>query len=133
MAARRRLTTCPGPSGVSPAATWGTRKRDGVMDLPRLLHIPLHRSARRAGRPARTLVSLAAAACAVGLVATSGLASTGPQAAAPTVTYKDPGAPVSARVEDLLGRMTLAEKVGQMDQIVVGRLRDSTNPADGNC
>jgi beta-glucosidase len=103
------------------------------MDLPRLLHIPLLRSPRRAGRPARTLISLAAAACAVGLVATSGLANTGQQAAAPTMTYEDPAAPISARVQDLLSRMTLAEKVGQMDQIVIGRLRDSTNPADGTC
>ncbi|KAM0929552.1 hypothetical protein ACQ4PT_001595 [Festuca glaucescens] len=31
--------------------------------------------------------------------------------------YKDPAQPVEARVADLLGRMTLAEKVGQMTQI----------------
>ncbi|WP_116131933.1 glycoside hydrolase family 3 N-terminal domain-containing protein [Tropicimonas sp. IMCC34043] len=31
-----------------------------------------------------------------------------------TDLYKDPAQPVSARVEDLLGRMTLAEKIGQM-------------------
>ena len=30
--------------------------------------------------------------------------------------YKDPAAPVSKRVEDLLGRMTLEEKLGQMNQ-----------------
>ena len=29
--------------------------------------------------------------------------------------------------------MTLEEKVGQMDQIVIGKLRDTTAPADGNC
>ncbi|GAA3628335.1 glycoside hydrolase family 3 N-terminal domain-containing protein [Kineosporia mesophila] len=34
-----------------------------------------------------------------------------------TQTYLDPTAPVSARVEDLLARMTLAEKVGQMLQL----------------
>ncbi len=33
-------------------------------------------------------------------------------------TYKDPSAPVKDRVEDLLGRMTLEEKVGQMNQFV---------------
>ena len=32
--------------------------------------------------------------------------------------YKDPKAPVEARVNDLLGRMTLEEKVGQMNQLV---------------
>ncbi|VAH52271.1 unnamed protein product [Triticum turgidum subsp. durum] len=31
--------------------------------------------------------------------------------------YKDPSAPVEARVRDLLGRMTLREKAGQMAQI----------------
>ena len=32
--------------------------------------------------------------------------------------YKDPSAPVKDRVEDLLSRMTLEEKVGQMNQFV---------------
>ncbi len=32
--------------------------------------------------------------------------------------YKDPNAPVAARVDDLLKRMTLEEKVGQMNQFV---------------
>ncbi len=47
--------------------------------------------------------------------------------------YLNPRAPISFRVEDLLHRMTLAEKIGQMDQIVTGALRDSANPADGAC
>jgi beta-glucosidase len=34
-----------------------------------------------------------------------------------TVAYKDPQRPVEERVEDLLGRMTLEEKVGQMCQL----------------
>jgi len=33
------------------------------------------------------------------------------------IIYKDPGQPVEARVEDLLSRMTVAEKIGQMTQI----------------
>ncbi|KAL0434639.1 UNVERIFIED_CONTAM: hypothetical protein Sradi_0171800 [Sesamum radiatum] len=31
--------------------------------------------------------------------------------------YKDPSAPIEARVQDLLSRMTLQEKIGQMTQI----------------
>lgn len=31
--------------------------------------------------------------------------------------YKDPNAPIEARVKDLLSRMTLQEKLGQMTQI----------------
>ncbi|MBV8998403.1 MAG: glycoside hydrolase family 3 C-terminal domain-containing protein [Solirubrobacterales bacterium] len=54
-------------------------------------------------------------------------------AAAPRVIYKDPSASVPARVQDLLRQMTLKEKVGQMDQAVVGLLRDTTNPANGVC
>jgi beta-glucosidase len=90
------------------------------------------RSTGQRGR-VRTLTALGAvSACVIALVAASGPVS----ASAPTSTgptYLDARAPVSSRVEDLLRRMTLAEKVGQMDQIVVGRLRDTTNPADGDC
>src|SRR2546423_4805568 len=59
----------------------------------------------------------------------------GGQSAVPKATgllYLDSSASVSSRVEDLLHRMTLQEKIGQMDQIVVGALRDATNPADRN-
>src|SRR5947209_18862446 len=71
------------------------------------------------------------------LVGVAALLIGGPSTAAlprsPGLLYLDTTASVSARVDDLLGRMTLAEKVGQMDQIVVGSLRDTTNPADGTC
>lgn len=33
------------------------------------------------------------------------------------IIYKDPNQPVEARVKDLMSRMTLAEKIGQMTQI----------------
>lgn len=36
--------------------------------------------------------------------------------------YKDPAQPVEKRVADLLARMTLEEKLGQMTQIVVSKL-----------
>ena len=67
---------------------------------------------------------VAAASVAVGV--TSGSAST-------TVTYMNPHTSIQARVHDLLRRMTLAEKVGQMDQIVVGKLRGPSNPSNGDC
>jgi len=69
-------------------------------------------------------LAVAAAAAVIGV--TSGTA-------APRVIYLDPSASIPARVHDLLRRMTLQEKVGQTDQIVVEVLRGSTNPPDGNC
>jgi beta-glucosidase len=53
--------------------------------------------------------------------------------AAARPVYKNPAASIRTRVNDLLRRMTLQEKVGQMDQIVVGRLRAAGNPANGDC
>jgi beta-glucosidase len=51
------------------------------------------------------------------LLATS-LAAVAPTAAAQTPPpYKDPAQPVSTRVNDLLGRMSLDEKIGQMTQV----------------
>jgi beta-glucosidase len=47
--------------------------------------------------------------------------------------YLNARASIKDRVDDLLRRMTLAEKVGQMDQIVIGELRDTTPPANGDC
>jgi beta-glucosidase len=47
--------------------------------------------------------------------------------------YLDAHASIRDRVNDLLRRMTLEEKVGQMDQIVIGELRDATPPANGDC
>jgi len=49
------------------------------------------------------------------------------------LTYLNHHASIESRVNDLLGRMTLEEKVGQMDQIVIGKLRDTTPPANGDC
>jgi beta-glucosidase len=59
----------------------------------------------------RSLAAAATAALALGVVA--------PQAApgaADVLPYEDPGRPVPERVADLLSRMTLEEKVGQMTQ-----------------
>ncbi|HNY21797.1 MAG TPA: glycoside hydrolase family 3 N-terminal domain-containing protein, partial [Treponemataceae bacterium] len=38
--------------------------------------------------------------------------------------FRDPSAPVEERVEDLLARMTVDEKIGQMTQVVFYKLRD---------
>jgi beta-glucosidase len=74
---------------------------------------------------------LAGVVCVAALVLAAPPAAAVPRSAG--LLYLDPSAPISARVENLLGRMTLPEKIGQMDQIVVGALRDSGNPADGVC
>ena len=55
--------------------------------------------------------------------------SAAPRAAVPT--YQEPSAPIDQRVSDLLGRMTLAEKIGQMGQINVEVLQgDPSTPWD---
>ena len=41
----------------------------------------------------------------------------------PTTSYKDPDLPVGERVEDLLARMTLEEKIGQMTLIEKGSIK----------
>jgi beta-glucosidase len=77
----------------------------------------------------RTATIASAAVCVAALLAATPSANAAPK----TPLYQDPHAAIPARVEDLLHRMTLAEKIGQMDQIVTGRLRDTTSPANGDC
>ncbi|MFC1996378.1 glycoside hydrolase family 3 protein [Chloroflexota bacterium] len=43
----------------------------------------------------------------------------------PEVLYQDPHQPIEARVDDLLSRMTLAEKIGQMTQVEKGSITPS--------
>ncbi|MCI0512135.1 beta-glucosidase, partial [candidate division KSB1 bacterium] len=38
--------------------------------------------------------------------------------------YRDPAAPIEARVDDLLSHMTLSEKIGQMTQVDRGQLKN---------
>lgn len=62
----------------------------------------------------KTFLTLATAAACVAAVATVPA-----QAHDSRPTYTNPKAPIDLRVKDLLKRMTLAEKIGQMDQISV--------------
>jgi beta-glucosidase len=57
------------------------------------------------------------------VVASLALAGASPAAAAGGDAYLSPDAPVAARVADLLHRMTVEEKVGQLEQIAVTRLQ----------
>jgi beta-glucosidase len=84
---------------------------------------PRHRAARVAA------VAMLVASCVGASIAVPALAGQRDQ----TPTYLNPRASVTARVNDLLGRMTLEEKVGQMDQILVSELRAPSAPANGDC
>ena len=64
-----------------------------------------------ARRRASVLAALASGALAVTL-----LQPTSPAAGDEALPYQDPNLPTAQRVTDLLGRMTLAEKIGQMTQ-----------------
>src|ERR1700745_3448643 len=71
-----------------------------------------------------------------GLIAALAIATLVVTASAPGAgrpLYLDRHASIDSRVRDLLHRMTLEEKVVQMDQIVIGKLRDTTPPANGDC
>ena len=78
----------------------------------------------RSGLDRRRLIAPAAAILiapivTTGLVSAAGAAPTVPSASPRTtavVPYENPKLPVATRVKDLLGRMTVAEKVGQMTQ-----------------
>jgi beta-glucosidase len=78
----------------------------------------------------RTLTAAGALIALVAIV-TLGVTAAAPGAGQPR--YLDRHASIKQRVNDLLHRMTLEEKVGQMDQIVIGKLRDTTAPANGDC
>lgn len=80
-----------------------------------------------AGRPgARPAAAVVVAAGMLVAIPASGLA--GPAAsAASRPAYLDAKLPVQARVNDLLGRMTLPEKIGQMVQIEVTQVTDTSD------
>src|SRR6478609_7877961 len=71
----------------------------------------------------RRTIGAAAAACVLALA--GGATGVG---AAQQPPYKDPSLPVKERVADLLSRMTLDEKIGQMTQTERYQVYDDTTP-----
>jgi beta-glucosidase len=103
------------------------------MPTGKLRHVPrLPRPSRLWPRKRRTQVLWAAALAACCVVATLGVPAIAAQRAK-TPLYMEAKAPIDARVADLMRRMTLLEKIGQMDQIVVGKLKAPSAPANGDC
>ncbi|MDX2644443.1 glycoside hydrolase family 3 N-terminal domain-containing protein [Streptomyces sp. PA03-1a] len=76
----------------------------------------LVRDRRRNRNRWRNLLVLSTAAACAAAVASVPARADGP-------VYARAGAPVELRVKDLLGRMTLQEKIGQMDQVAVARIQ----------
>ena len=83
---------------------------------------------RRTGRRAAALVAALAAATATTLPLSTS-ASAAPEGAKP---YEDASLPTSERVADLLGRMTLDEKIGQMTQAERGGIDSDTSRITSN-
>jgi beta-glucosidase len=75
------------------------------------------------GRVSAAVAGLAAIAMAVGVSASA----TAQPAASSRPAYLNASVPIPARVADLLGRMTLPEKIGQMVQIEVSQVTDPTS------
>ena len=78
-------------------------------------------------RPARRVAFTAATSAMVLAVGVSASAATGRSAAPGRPAYLVASLPTQARVSDLLGRMTLPEKIGQMVQIEATQVTDTTN------
>jgi beta-glucosidase len=80
-------------------------------------------TSRPGGRPVAAVV--VAAGLMVAMPASAVTRSVASAASRPA--YLDAKLPVQARVTDLLGRMTLPEKIGQMDQIEVTQVTDTSD------
>jgi beta-glucosidase len=77
------------------------------------------------------VAALTVGALSAGAVQATATTATEPPAPAPTdrgAPYENPRLPVRQRVADLLGRMTLEEKVGQMTQAERGAVYDDASP-----
>ena len=94
---------------------------------------PSHHPWFSGSRPAALIALVAAASLVTAFTAPGTAASAATQAgkvAVPTqgLPYEDANLPITTRVADLLGRMTLAEKVGQMTQTERGKVYDDATP-----
>ena len=87
---------------------------------------------RRTGRVKVAVIVGACALAASALTAATGGSAAGVAARAPQQPWLDAGQPISARVTTLLHAMTLAEKVGQMDQQLVTTLTDTDGTRCGD-
>ncbi len=93
--------------------------------------LPSSRSVNRAERdPAAQRVSLWRLAFAAAVVICAVAAPGASASRDRPPLYRNAAAPVPARVADLLGRMTLAEKAGQLAMIHVGRIRGEPDLED---
>jgi beta-glucosidase len=81
----------------------------------------------RRGRPRRVAFTATALAVALAAGVSASAAAGRPASAAATPAYLDSHLSVQARVGDLLGRMTLAEKIGQMVQIEQSNVTDTAS------
>src|SRR5215467_4777544 len=80
---------------------------------------------RRPARRHAIAAATAAVALTVGMTVTAVTATSA--SASGTPAYRNSHLPVQARVADLLGRMTLPEKIGQMVQIEATQVTDNSN------
>src|SRR6059058_704126 len=80
---------------------------------------------RRSARRSAIAAATAAVALTVGMTVTAATGQSAAAAGGPA--YLNSHLPVQARVADLLGRMTLPEKIGQMVQIEVTQVTDHSN------
>ena len=92
----------------------------------------VRRSGGMARLPLRSRRGLVIAAVTAAALVTATLASVSATAtttapASGRAAYLNSGLSVQTRVADLLGRMTLAEKIGQMVQIEVTQVTDTSN------
>ncbi len=94
---------------------------------------PFNHSRFGRSRPAALIAVVAAASLATAFTVPGTAASAATQAgkaaaSTPGLPYENASLPVTTRVADLLARMTLAEKVGQMTQTERGRVYDDATP-----